>query len=75
MKSIHHLFIAIALTALIMFPGFSNSAESSLTGNTRASVKSVMPTDGDRSYLRVQVLDKWFIFIFEGSELIDVVPE
>lgn len=75
MKSIHHLFIAIALTALIMFPGTSNSAENSLTGNTRTSVESLMHIDGDRSYLRVQVLDKWFIFIFDGGELIDVVPE
>jgi hypothetical protein len=75
MKSIHHLFIAIALTALIMFPGSSNSAESSLTGNTRTSVESKMQTDGDRTYLRVQLLDKWFLFIYEGSELIDIVPE
>ena len=75
MKSIHHLFIAIALTALIMFPGSSNSAESSMTGNTRTSVESLMQTDGDRSYMRVQVLDKWFIFIYEGSELVDIVPE
>jgi hypothetical protein len=75
MKSIHHLFIAIALTALIMFPGTSYSAESSMTGNTRASAESVVPADGDRSYMRVQVLDKWFIFVYEGSELIDIVPE
>ncbi len=75
MKSIHHLFIAIALTALIMFPGSSNSADSSLTGNTRASVESLVNIDGDRSYLRVQILDKWFIIIYEGNELIDIVPE
>ncbi|MBK6876602.1 MAG: hypothetical protein IPG99_09185 [Ignavibacteria bacterium] len=75
MKGIRHLFIAIAITALFMFPGSSNSAESSLTGNTRASVESVMPIDGERSYVRVQVLDKWFIFVYEGNELLDIVPE
>ncbi len=75
MKSILHLFIAIAVTALIMFPGISHSAECSVTGNTRASVISAKVIEGDRTYMRVQVLDKWFIFIFEGSELIDIVPE
>ena len=76
MKAIQHLFIAIALTALIMFPGFTRSAEiKSVSGNTRASVESVRQIDGDRYYMKVLVIDKWFIFIFEGGELVDIVPE
>ncbi len=75
MKGIQHLFVALALTALTMFPGFSHSAESSVTGNTRASKSSVELIEGDRTYVKVQILAKWFIFIYEGSELIDIVPE
>jgi hypothetical protein len=76
MKAIQHLFIAIALTALIMFPGFTRSAESrSESGNTRASVESVRLIDGERTYMKVLILDEWYIFIFEGGELIDVVPD
>ena len=76
MKAIQHLFIAIALTALIMFPGLTHSAESrSESGNTLTSVEEVRLIDGERTYVKVMIFDQWYTFIFEGGELVDVVPD
>lgn len=76
MKVIHSLFFALALTALIMFPGFSRSAESSsATGNTRYEAAPYSIRDGDYTFVRVLIVDKWFLFVYDGTELIDIVPE
>ena len=81
MKNIHTLLIALALTALNMFPGQSRSSqiasESGITRilETNAAYKMSTVRDGELTYVRILIADKWYLFIFEGTELVDVVPE